>query len=179
MTSVVRGSDNFDSASRVGPQLMAIKTASGVAVDFTGIPAWAKKATVLFSSVSTNGTAYPLIQLGGAGGIEVTGYACSASNTTNAAATAATNFTAGIGLISGAASNSISGAVEFILLDSVTNTWAAFGVMALTSGSATLQSAGSKALASVLTQLRITTANGTDAFDAGYINVIYEQEINS
>jgi hypothetical protein len=34
--------------------------------------------------------------------------------------------------------------------------------------------AGSIALASELTQVRITTENGTDTFDAGSINIMYE-----
>jgi hypothetical protein len=33
---------------------------------------------------------------------------------------------------------------------------------------------GSKVLSDTLTQVRITTANGTDAFDAGSINIIFE-----
>ena len=34
--------------------------------------------------------------------------------------------------------------------------------------------AGSKSLSDVLTQVRITTVNGTDTFDAGSINILYE-----
>jgi len=33
---------------------------------------------------------------------------------------------------------------------------------------------GSKTLSDTLTQVRITTVNGTDTFDAGTINILYE-----
>jgi hypothetical protein len=34
--------------------------------------------------------------------------------------------------------------------------------------------AGTKTLSDTLTQIRITTVNGTDTFDAGSVNIIYE-----
>jgi len=37
--------------------LATAQTASGTAVDFTGIPSWVKRITVMFSGVSTNGWA--------------------------------------------------------------------------------------------------------------------------
>jgi hypothetical protein len=33
---------------------------------------------------------------------------------------------------------------------------------------------GNKTLSDALTQLRITTVNGTDTFDAGSVNIMYE-----
>jgi hypothetical protein len=35
-------------------------------------------------------------------------------------------------------------------------------------------SAGTKTLSGTLDRVRITTANGTDTFDAGSINILYE-----
>jgi hypothetical protein len=49
-------------------------SASGTSVDFTGIPSTAKRITVMFSGVSTNGTSIIQVQLGDSGGVETTGY---------------------------------------------------------------------------------------------------------
>ncbi|MGN5500412.1 hypothetical protein ACLJCA_09005, partial [Campylobacter coli] len=43
-------------------------TTSGTSIDFTSIPSWARRITLSFSGVSTNGTSNPLIQIGDAGG---------------------------------------------------------------------------------------------------------------
>jgi len=50
----------------------AVASTSGTSIDFTGIPSWVKRITVMFDVVSTNGSAIILIQLGDSGGIETT-----------------------------------------------------------------------------------------------------------
>ena len=54
--------------SAMGSSILTSGTAqastSGTAIDFTGIPSWAKRITVMFNGVSTNGTSNPQIQLG-------------------------------------------------------------------------------------------------------------------
>ena len=52
----------------------AQNSTSGTSIDFTSIPSWVKRITVMFSSVSTSGSSNPLIQIGDSGGIENTGY---------------------------------------------------------------------------------------------------------
>ena len=67
----------------VTPEKMAQKltlataqnTTSGTAIDFTGIPSWAKQITIAFDGVSTTGVNGYLVQIGTSGGIETTGYA--------------------------------------------------------------------------------------------------------
>jgi len=59
-------------------------TVSGTSVDFTGIPSWVKRITVMFIGVSTSGTSNILVQLGDSGGVETTGYV-SQANTFNSA----------------------------------------------------------------------------------------------
>lgn len=51
----------------------AVATTSGTSIDFTGIPSWAKKITVMFSAVSTNGTSPIQVQIG-AGSVSNSGY---------------------------------------------------------------------------------------------------------
>jgi hypothetical protein len=141
---------------------------SGTTVDFTGIPSWVKRITVMFSGVSTNGSSVPLIQLGDSGGIETTGYLGTGST-----ATVYTNYTAGFGVAgtSGAA-RVYHGSLILSLIGS--NNWACFGVTGLSDQASTSLTGGTKTLSDTLTQVRITTVNGTDTFDAGTINILYE-----
>jgi hypothetical protein len=55
------------------------------------------------------------------------------------------------------------------------NTWCQQGSLSVQSGgNANFLSAGSLALGGTLDRLRITTVNGTDTFDAGTINILFE-----
>ena len=65
---------DLNGAPIYGPVLGTSQTASGTQVDFTGIPTWAKKVTILFDGISLNGTAQLRVQLGDSGGIETSGY---------------------------------------------------------------------------------------------------------
>lgn len=147
----------------------AVASTSGTAIDFTNIPAWAKQVTVMFNGVSTTGTSGKIIQIGSTT-FDVTGYLGSESNVTTAVGSA--NVTNGFGIRSVAAADVIHGSVT---LSNITgNTWTASGVLALSNAASTLLVAGSRALAGVLDRVRITTAGGTDTFDAGSINVMWE-----
>jgi hypothetical protein len=128
-----------------------------------------KRITVMFSGVSTSGTSVPLIQLGDSGGVENTGYSAAAS--VSSSATGAT-YTAGFGILSGNASASFVGHVVLTLLNS--NRWVCSGVLGNTGNTITHTLGGAKELSDTLTQVRITTTNGTDTFDAGTINIMYE-----
>jgi len=147
-------------------------TTSGTTVDFTGVAAGVKRITVLLSGVSTNGTSNLILQLGDSGGFETTSYASAVSNIDGTNATSATTATAGFLLkTSVAAANTYTGRVT---IENITgNTWMASSSVRANNGIATFQD-GSKTLSDVLTQIRITTANGTDTFDAGTINTLYE-----
>jgi len=148
---------------------------SGTSVDFTSIPNWVKRITVMFQGVSTNGTSIPQIQLGVSGSPETTGYVAFCANVQ-----AGTNTTRGTAATTGfilqhgtSASVTFHGSVVITLLGS--NTWTAFGGLNDPSGgNGYCAPAGSKALAGTLNMIRITTVNGTDTFDAGSINIIYE-----
>lgn len=147
-------------------------TTSGTAINFTSIPAGTKRLTVNFNGVSTNGTSHVLIQLGDSGGIENTGYSGAGSQVVGTVAT--TNSTAGFILLTGGAGTLRHGTITLTLHDPATNTWTASGVTAGSDNNSTYPTGGSKALSASLDRLRITTVNGTDTFDAGSINIIYE-----
>jgi hypothetical protein len=148
----------------------AQNSTSGTSIDFTGIPSWAKRITVMLDGVSTNGTSIPIIQLGDSGGIETTGYVAGADDYTKYV-----GQTTGIPISTGwAATWSPSGAITLSLINASTNTWVASGSLNESSQSAILSPAGIKSLSATLDRVRITTVIGTDTFDAGTINIAYE-----
>lgn len=146
-------------------------SASGTSVDFTSIPSWVKRVTVLFSGVSTNGTSDFIVQLGDSGGVETTGYA--ASMISVAGASSGTAYTTGLGLSGSVAASSYSGQVIISLANSSTNAWVYTST--ITSGTGTVNvGTGSKSLSATLDSVRITTVGGANTFDAGSINIFYE-----
>jgi hypothetical protein len=152
-------------------------TTSGTSIDFTGIPAWAKKVTINFDQMQTSGTSPPIIQIGDSGGIENTGYIGGNSVLSSSAASALFTDGFGIGVSTSAWSSAsvASGSIVITLLDASTNTWSAFGGVSRAGGTAaTFTTTGSKSLSAVLDRVRITTAGGVQTFTAGKINIAYE-----
>ena len=161
-------------ASRAQLQRITAATAqastSGTSIDFTGIPAWVERITVMFSGVSTNGSSTIRLQLGDAGGIETTGYAGTCTQIGSTVSTAYS--TSGFDSTGDTSStHTRNGQFVFSLLGS--NTWALLGAYNISSAFQYLF-CGTKTLSDTLTQVRITTVTGTDAFDAGSVNIIYE-----
>ena len=140
---------------------------SGTSIDFTGIPSWVKRVTVMFNELSTNGTSTILIQIGDSGGVETTSYNATAMNGPNVGGNATTGFP--INNTSGAA-GLYSGSAVISLVSP--NIWV-FSSMMRSSGFVYL-AAGQKSISDTLDRVRITTVNGTDTFDAGTINILYE-----
>jgi hypothetical protein len=150
----------------------AVASTSGTSIDFTGIPSWVKRITVMFNGVSTNGTSLPLIQLGDSGGVENTGY-ISVSGLIYGATPATASSTAGFIINSNLATNTHSGAITISLLGS--NGWTCQGsVCGTVNANQSITVTGFKTLSDVLDRIRITTVNGTDTFDAGSINILFE-----
>ena len=148
------------------------KSATSTSVDFTGIPSWVKRITIMFNGVSTGGTSIKQIQLGDSGGFETTGYLGTGVQLTDAQSVNAATITTGFGIRSALAADTLNGAV--VITNLTSNTWVAQGALTDSSRGAGYLVGGAKALSYVLTQVRITTVNGTDTFDAGSINILYE-----
>jgi len=153
----------------------AVASTSGTSIDFTGLPSWIKKITVMFSGVSTSGTSYVQVQLGtGATTYTTSGYDSRIFCWTGGSQ--GSTATSGI-LIDGANSATATASrIGSIQITNLTgNTWVANGVVSPVSlNGSTNMLAGNIALGAVLTAVRITTVNGTDTFDAGTINILYE-----
>ena len=150
----------------------AQNTTSGTSIDFTSIPSWVKRITLMFNGVSTNGTSINQVQLG-AGSVTATGYSSSgtytASTTNIGAATSTTGMLVGAG---NSASNLIYGQYIFTLVGS--NVWVGGCSGGVGPGGVSFTGGGSVTLSGTLDRLRLTTVNGTDTFDAGSVNILYE-----
>ena len=148
----------------------AVASTSGTSIDFTSIPSWVKRITVMYAGVSTNGTSTLILQLGTSSGVVTSGYVGAMSYDVGRAI-----YTTGIGIQNnGSASGISNGKTEVCLLGS--NTWSASGVVGCTgAGTGEVYSSGAYiALGGTLDRVRITTVGGTDTFDAGSINILYE-----
>lgn len=133
----------------------------------TGIPANAKRITVMLMGVSTNGTSNIQVQLGDSGGIENLGYVSTANNGDDVASS-----TTGFLFTQSTIPSTVHyGSMIISLVGS--NAWVFQSCRAVSAGAVAF-SAGGKTLSDTLTQVRITTVNGTDTFDAGNVNIAWE-----
>ncbi len=150
----------------------AVASTSGTSIDFTGIPSWVKRITVMFSGVSTNGTSSTIVQLGTGATPTYTTSGYLGSVATSSGATV-TNFSTGFMV-----NNSVGAASvvygHIVILNISGNTWVESSMLALSDSANTRDSAGSVTLGDVLTAIRITTVVGSNTFDAGSINILYE-----
>ena len=152
----------------------AVTTTAVTAIDLTGIPSWAKRVTLMFNGVSTNGGAAPRIRLGTSSGFVTSGYlgSCLGNATTNVSNV---SFSLGFDINDGATSGATRfGIFTFICIDTSDN-WVLAGSQSQGNTAATSVINGTVPLGGTLTQIRITTANGSDTFDAGsVINILFE-----
>jgi hypothetical protein len=152
-------------------------SASTAAVDFNGangIPSWAKRVTLMFDNLSMVSTGIPLIRLGTSSGVETANYSSILSNTTATAIATRLSVTSGFETVAaGVATYAMSGL--YILNNIDSNIWIITGSMQPGPLVVSQQFiSGRKSLASTLTRLQVTTVGGTDTFDAGSINIMYE-----
>jgi len=150
----------------------AVASTSGTSIDFTSIPSWVKRITVMFNGISNSGTANPLIQIG-AGSVTSSGYVANSTYAGNSG-TGGASSTAGFILFSSNASNVVTGHLVITLVGS--NLWVSSHSLGVNTAGTIYCIAGGGAvtLGGTLDRLRITTSNGTDTFDAGSINILYE-----
>ena len=148
----------------------AVASTSGTSIDFTSIPSWVKRITVMFNGVSTNGSSNVQIQIG-SGSVITTGYVCSAS--AGASGVGSATSTTGLKIdVSPSPAFTRSGAAQILLLSGTT--YVLNGTVCDTTNAVFCQSGGSISLSGTIDRVRITTVNGTDTFDAGSINILYE-----
>lgn len=149
----------------------AVNSTSGTSIDFTGIPAGIKRVTLMFQGLSTNGTSLPRIQLG-SGSVTTSGYLTVAgyfgSSQAAASSTGGWDFYG-----DGGAGSLRTGQIVFTLIGS--NTWVGTGMFDDEASTVYVWAmSGKVTLSGSLDRVRVTTVNGTDTFDAGSINILYE-----
>ena len=150
----------------------AVASTSGTSIDFTSIPSWVKRITVMFSGVSTSGAAYVITQLG-AGSVTTSGYTGEVGQVTNGSSTSTQAYSSGFIVEAGASSAATRyGSIVFTLVGS--NIWVGQGIVARGDSTNPSFTGGGITLGGTLDRVRITTSNGTDTFDAGSINILYE-----
>ena len=145
----------------------AVASTSGTSIDFTGIPSWVKRVTVMFNGVSTNGSAALLVQLG-AGSVTTSGYLGTGYNL----GATAVNYTTGFG--DGLTSAACLRQGSFVISSFGSNTWVCGANIGTSDAARIAAISGSVTLSGALDRVRITTTNGTDTFDAGSINILVE-----
>lgn len=150
-------------------------SASGTSVDFTDIPSWVKRVTVMLSGISFTGTptGYTLLLLGTGSTPTYTtsGYAAQLM-TTGASSMNTVNFTTGFSVLN-PNSSTVLYSGTYVLTNVSGNTWTFIGSGADASGTRMYLSSGEVTLSAALTALRVDP-NSTDTFDAGTINILYE-----
>ena len=150
----------------------AVASTSGTSIDFTGIPSWVKRVTVMLNGVSTSGSSKLRVQLG-SGSVETSGYLGGSSAIASASANSAGSFSAGFDLNdTQSAAGLRRGSFTFLLFGS--NLWVLSGNISVHDVGYTSLINGTKTTSGTLDRVRITTVNGTDTFDAGSINILYE-----
>jgi hypothetical protein len=154
-------------------QATAQASTSGTAIDFTSIPSWVKRITVMFSGVSTNGSSGLLVQIG-SGSILTSGYISSSIVAVTSGSAILQQATTGF-ILSLQAGDTAScaryGSCTISLLGS--DIWTSTGGISASSASYGCSTAGGVTLSGALDRLRVTTIGG-DTFDAGTINIMYE-----
>jgi hypothetical protein len=149
----------------------AVASTSGTSIDFTSIPSWVKRITVMFSGVSLSGSSDLIIQLGTGATPTYTTSGYLGTVITSGGGTV--NFSTGFRIINGmTAASIVHGSV--VLTNLTSNTWSETAIIGYSDRDATRLGGGSISLAAALTAVRVTTEGGTDTFDAGAINILYE-----
>jgi hypothetical protein len=175
MPLVLNGTTGVQDNSGAFVASTAVASTSGTSIDFTSIPSWVKRVTIMFVGVSTNGTSDRMVRIG-AGSVDTTGYVgTGASYWTGSSAVSSitVGFNLGYTGLTYAAGLE-SGTIVLNLVGS--NTWVATVNISSIGGAVTYSSTmgGYKTLSGALDRVRITTVGGTDTFDAGSINITYE-----
>jgi hypothetical protein len=150
-------------------------TTSGTSFTFSSIPSWVKRITVMLNGVSTSGSSPIRISFGTSGGLATSGYISYLAYSSNGASVSSNSATSGFNFTDWtSAANVFTCAIPFVYIGS--NTWACTGANLLneTYPSYPIWLGGRVTLSGTLTQVALTTINGTDAFDAGSVNILYE-----
>lgn len=152
-------------------QLAAQDTTSGTtAREFTGIPSTAKRITMVFNSVSTNGSNIPLLQIG-SGSFTTTGYNYSVGYALNAGTSVGTASSSGSGFVLSGAWTSASVLTGTATLHNISGNLWVFSISATIGSGTAVSGGGYLSLSGALDRVRLSSA---DTWDLGSVGVMYE-----
>lgn len=151
-------------------QSTSVTLTTQTAVEFTNLPSWVKRITIMYSGLSTNSTGNILVQLG-----------------TGATPTYTTSGYLGGSLSGGGGGSNYTtaflisqnvGATDIyhgsmVIYNVTGNTWGETHTSTLSDSVGIRQGSGSITLGAALTAVRLYI-NGTQQFDAGTVNILYE-----
>jgi hypothetical protein len=146
-------------------------TTSGTAIDFTGIPAGVRRIAIAFNGVSSNGTSGRIVQIG-SGSFVTSGYVSSGGSIAAGSAGGTSITSAFLAGNTTLAADAVNGVMT--LLNISGNNWVASFAGGSSGGNFGMVSGGFLSLAGALDRVRITNGNGTDTFDAGAVNIMWE-----
>lgn len=137
--------------------------------DWTNIPSWVKRITVMINVLSTSGTSNIQVQLG-SGSIDTTSTYNSRAGQPSLQAASTNGLLMTCQIATAADTNS-----GILVINSYgSNIWVASGNVVNVGNATAFFSAGVKTLSGTLDRIRLTTVNLTDTFDAGSANILYE-----
>lgn len=165
--------DRYDGSRWDGLQIgyyevSEVASTSGTSIDFTSIPSWVRRITILFRAVSQtdNTSSGDIIVQIGSGTFTTSGYY---SRSTTYALTRTS--TAGFIIVNPGSAASISGELVLERIPG-TNTWKAVGHCGATGATGVSDTWGDFiSLGGSLDRLRVTTVGGTPTFDSGGISL--------
>lgn len=169
-TDVLAPSGSGAALTEVGPRLGTSVTAAGTAINFVGIPATAKRISVMLAGVSTAGTFNVGVQVG-SGSYSTTGYNGAQSQLNGATGSSANTSTMIPADNAAGAANLRSGRITLTHMGG--NLWVWDGIVALAGSSVVEMTAGNIQLAGALDRVQLML-NGADTFDAGTVNISWE-----
>ena len=146
-------------------------------VDFTNIPFWVKRITAMFHEVNSNGTSDYLFQLGNFAGIDTTNYYNYTVRLGTTTPGSGSSFSDGFHFQNNNSAELKSGQIIFTRLSSESAgfpIWTALGFQVNDTDNGAPTGGSHQMSISNLETIRFTTANGTDQFNNGVINILYE-----
>jgi len=147
----------------------AVASTSGTEIAFESLPSGIRRITVMVADLSTNGSSEMIVQLGDSGGYETSGYSSKTLDTGTTLESSSDGFKLSTDM---GATHVYHGAFYIDNIDG--NTWVCTGQMSRSDGGNFYRTAGSKALSAECDRIRLTTQGGSDTFDAGTVNIMYE-----
>lgn len=180
MSQVIYNAGLVPAAASVTPAMLAqpftrgasVASTSGTAIDFTSIPSWVKRITLALAGVSTSGSSELIVRIG-SGSFDTTGYLSFVSYGGSAG-----QFGNSSTCFQIASTNAMNAAYEnsgiIYLVNISGNIWVSSSIIGSVGSQVGCAGGGRKSLSGSLTQVRLSTKNGTDTFDLGSVNIFYE-----